>query len=344
MLTAQELETARVIFNLLRGATSLSVVRDFLRSKRLAISAPNWDEMYARRIEPALNEGTLSVSELRDLLREVEECGRQHIFLYQCDPARAVLMLSPQRVQSVVNEMGLSHLFTAPLDLDMPNEPQIVDIRGIAATVAEPSPSLIIKQVETRSTNTFLRIEVDEQNNQLSRVYSVIKKRAINLARLYDSGLLEIRIASQDNSTRYHENISSFFEAISPLILRGEFKEISLSKAKSRLLDEQADLNGQVRYGHSEAINDWGFRMNVSTSSQEDDIFADDGSKEGLQIFLKNGGQVSRANVYFLIPDTDPQREVHVLLSGEFHEFAVPASCSAGDYQYVCAKIRYFNS
>lgn len=342
LLTAADVQTAQTIFKLLKSSTSLAVVRDFLRANDLPISASNWDELYSKRIEPALNEGTLTLINLRELLRQVEECGRQHIFLYQCTPERAIQMLSSQRVEAVAEEMGLSGLFAKPLDLDLPDDPSIVDIRLITNENNQPL-SLIIKQVETRTTNTFLNVVHDEDKQQMSRVYTVTKKRAVNVAHLYADGLLEIRIASQDNSTKYHHNVSTFFNSIAPLILKDEFHEVSLSSAKGRLLNEQEDLAEVIRFGNSEATNDSGFKVNVFSSSQNDDIFGDDGSKKSLKAFLENGGHVSRTNLYFLIPETEPKRELHVLISGAHNEFAIPVSCTAEDYQYVCGKIRQFN-
>jgi hypothetical protein len=344
LLTPAEVQTAATIFKLIKGSASLAVMHDFLRAKNIPITAPNWDELYTRRIEPALNDGKLTPTELRDLLRQVEECGRKHVFLYQCDADRASQMLSQQRVHAVAAENGWMELLATPLDLELPDIPKIVDIRLIPPTVNEPLASLIVKQVETRATTAYLRTNFNEDTQEMLKIYSVTKKRAVNVARLYENGQLEIRITSQDNSTKYSDNVTSFFSAISPLIARDEFREIPLSNAKRRLLDEQEDLNGEIRFGNSEVVNDFGFKMNVSSSSQEDNIFGDEGSKNGLNAFLMEGGQVSKTNLYFIIPNTEPSREVHVLLSGAKNEFAIPVSCSPEDYHHVRGKIRQFNS
>ena len=321
----------------------MHVVRDFLRAKGLAMSAATWDELYARRIEPALAEGTLTVADLRGLLREVEECGRQHVFLFRCNPQRAAHAISPAQIQIAVAAMGLAALMNNPLDLELPDAPEIVDIRGIPAGDGMPT-SLLIKQVETRTTNAFLRADYDEAREEMSRVYSVIKKRAVNVARLYEDGLLELRIASQDNSTRYQDNVKAFFAALKPLINGDDFVPISLAKAKARIWNEQDQLNGQIRFSQSEARNDFGYSMNVASSSQSDSLSSDDGSRAALQSFLDNDGKVTRTNIYFRIPDDEQNREVHVLLSGEINEFAIPASCAAEEYQYVRGKIQSFNS
>ncbi|PPS23998.1 hypothetical protein BVY11_28425 [Pseudomonas amygdali pv. morsprunorum] len=94
MLSDEEKELSVVIYRLLKQATSQQVIKDFLRSKGIPVSAQNWDDLYDKRIEPALREKRFSVSDLRGLLQTVEEFGRQHSFLFQCAPDRAQKLLS----------------------------------------------------------------------------------------------------------------------------------------------------------------------------------------------------------------------------------------------------------
>jgi hypothetical protein len=317
------------------------VVGDFLKEKKIPVSAANWDELFNQRILPALEEEKISIDDLRNLLRNTEECGRQHVFLYQADPTRAQAMMNPQRIQPIVTHMGLSNLMHTPLDLELPNAPQIVDIRG--EKYSNGSSSLVIKRVETRSTKKLIGEKPGSAPNTVEKIYSLEKKRAVSLAKLHSDGLLEIRIARQDNSSQYQENIGIFFNAIAPILPRSEFKEISLSNAKSKLISAQETLKGEVRFVQSEARNATGNRMSVSTASLTEDIFDDDGSKGGLNHFLGSGGKIDRSNFYIIVPDPDAPREIHVLLSGEVNEFAIPASCTATDYDHVCGKIREFN-
>lgn len=343
MIAQEEAQIAYTIFKLLRQATSQQVVKDFLKSHDVAISASNWDDLYTRRIEPALQEGKIAVADLRTLLREVEEYGRQHVFLFRCTPARAKALLATTRIQTIVSEVGLDNLLDTPLDLELPDAATIVDIRQIPANGVAPFKSLVIKQVETRSTRKFLREDFDSTGNTMSRTYSVERKRAVNIVRLYEDGLLELRIASQDNSTRYHDNVNSLFGSVSQIIPRHGFDEISLRQAKKRFFNERQELAEEVRYSHSSARNDFGFSMNVSCSSQDDNICNDGGSIAALQGFIDNEGQVVGTNIYLKIPDEADPREVHILISGEVNEFAIPVTCSANDYEYVRGKIFSLN-
>src|SRR5258708_4892986 len=82
------LEAIDSIFELLRPATSLVVVSDFLKSKNLRFSATSWEEMKEKRIIPAIRQQKISLTDLKKLLSEVEEFGRSHIFLYRAPADR----------------------------------------------------------------------------------------------------------------------------------------------------------------------------------------------------------------------------------------------------------------
>ena len=339
MLTSEEAQVALTIYKLLRNATSQEIVKDFLRSKQIPVSASNWDDLYTRRIDPALQEGVISVADLRTLLRDVEECGRQHTFLYRCTPDHALALLGSARLRAVLTDAGLLGLLSDPLDLELPESPTIVDIREIPADQYSGFPSLLIKVVETRTKKVFLHDLLDKEKKTFSKIYSYEEKRAVNIVRLYADGLLELRIASQDNSTQYHDNVNALFGIVSKIIPPGSFTEVLLGAAKNRLFNDRKNLVNEVRYSNSTARNDFGYSMNLSCSSQDDNICDDSGSTAALESFIEQDGQIIGTNIYLKINGTNPAREVHVLISGASHEFAVPASCSMGDYEYVRRQI-----
>ncbi|MNZ95780.1 hypothetical protein D3C78_1149480 [compost metagenome] len=157
-------------------------------------------------------------------------------------------------------------------------------------------------------------------------------------------GLLELRIASQDNSTRYTELVRDMLLRIRKFIPHDGFSMVSLSAAKDKILKDRTQLSSEFRYSNSTAVNDLGAVMQISSSSQEDNLSSDNGSMAAIDSFLARDGHVTGANVYAKIPGTDPQREIHLLLSGDVNEFAVPVACSAGEYSYVRGKVISLNS
>lgn len=343
MLSFQDNQVAKIIFRLFRQATSKQVVQDFLKAKNLKPSAATWDELFDLKILPALEEGTLTLLQLRGLLQQVEECGKQHVFLYWCDAAKAKEMLARHRVEAVAAQMGVQALIGSPLDLELPDAPTIVDVRIVQPHASSAPTGLLVKMVETRTTKVFVGETSDTKAGTLTRTYSVTKKRAVNLAYLQEDGMLELRIDSQDNRSRYQDNVKALRQAVAPLIPIDGFGIVSLSVAKKKLWTDREALSEQIRYSHSTAKNDFGYVMNVSSSAQEDNLSTDGGSAAAMQSFLESDGHVTGANIYMKIPHTNPQREVHILVTGDLNEFAVPVSCSSSDYEHVRGKILAFN-
>jgi hypothetical protein len=123
------------------------------------------------------------------------------------------------------------------------------------------------------------------------------------------------------------------------LIPHDGFAAVSLRTAKDKILKDRAQLSTEFRYSNSTAVNDLGSVMQISSSSQDDNLSSDDGSMAAIDSFLASDGDVTGANVYAKTPDTEPQREIHLLLSGDINEFTVPVACSAGEYSYVRGKV-----
>lgn len=343
LLSQKDAELSRLIFDLIKKSTSQSVIKEFLESKKLPKTADNWDDYYSRRIFPALENGTISVPELRALLSRSEESGRQHIFLFKCDPARAKAMIDPKRVFRVAEENGLKDLLDEPKDLDLPVAPEIVDIRCEKILEPDIGETLTIKVVETRETRAFFRERRDPDSGNIIKEYTVDKKRAVNIARLHENGLLELRISSRDNTIKYMEDVRTLFYKISKFILFSEFTKVSLDRTKTTLVKNRSTISG-VRYSQSSAKNDYGCVMQIATSTQEESLTSDAGSMAAITEFLEQDGFVTGANVYFEIPNTVRKQELHVLLSGEVNEFAIPVACTPEEYSYVLGKILSINN
>jgi len=342
VLSESEEKQAQIIFNLLKEATSQNVVRDFLKEKNIPITAPNWDTLYSERILPALRQKKLELDDLASLLREVEEQGRQHTFIFKCPPADAAIILNKNRIQKIAAELGVSKLLSEPQYVEMPEEARLVDIRLAEAPNGTGPISLTIKICECRETNKLVGEEYDEATSRKTKTYEVKKRRAVSIAHLNSEGVLELRIASRDNSSKYHEQISAVLRLTSKLIPMDSFEQLSLSKAKGRLFSDKDKLVGVVRYTTTTAKNDFGVAMNLSAADMSKNLHDDGGSTSAMNEFLSNNGFVTGSNVWFIMPN-DAERQIHVMLSGELNEFAINAACTPREYSYVIGKILSLN-
>jgi hypothetical protein len=334
---AVDIPKAREIIELLRQTTSLSVISDFLKTKSLASSAGSWDEMRDKRLLPALTNETISNGDLVALLRSAEECGRQHTFLYTCAQRRAIELLDRNHVTGVLRTRRQVGLLTEPDILHQPATPTLVDVRWDSANV---DLRLILKEVELRSQQRYLRTERD--GNLLRKIYHVQEERVVNVARLHRNGLLELRIGSHANSSQYQDDVNRFWRQVAQFLPRGDFREFALTRAKARLLTDRDNLRDRIRYADSTLRNDNGTALRIATSSEANDLSDDTGANESLDAFMRHDAICEGHNIYFK-PNPQLTKEVHVLMTGASNEFAVPANCSEGDYEYVLDQVRSLN-
>lgn len=342
MLSPAEQKQAKLVFGLIKEASSLEVVRDFLRDRKVPITAPNWDELYTQRILPALESKKLTITDLSDLLRQVEEFGKQHIFLFKCSPGDAKKILARPRIESVANDLGVFARLAIPLHLEMPASPEIVDIRLEEAPNGSGPVSLTVKICETRESSKLVEDKLDPATSQRTKTYQITKKRAISIAQLDRDGLLQIRIASRDTSTKYHEQLSAIISMILKFLPMNLFEPVSLSKAKETLYNKQDEFVGIIRYSTTTAMNDFGISMNLAASKLSDSLSENGGYSAAMKSFMAEKGFVTGSNIWFIMPD-DVSRQIHVYLSGERNEFAITATCTPGEYSYVIEKILSLN-
>lgn len=329
-----------LLFKLIKHSTSLAVVSDFLKRKQLHYSAGSWEDMFSLRLGPYLDDAKISVAELVDLLRTVEEYGRQHIFLFRTTQANAGAIMDRQTVSGQLRALGRAQLLTTPLLYDFPAQPSIADVRWVQ--VAGNDVELIIKEIQAREHYRLLRI--DRSATGMVKVYELEQERGVNVARLHRSGQLELRIAARAGSQRYNEDLQNFRHRIQRLIPAAHFAEVSLSGAKERLWQDRARLSSRIRFSEVAARNDDDFILKAAAGSQQANVSSNAASVSSMENFVGQRGRLEGYNMWFAKEHTPSGRDVHFLLSGDVNEFAITANCTKEDYDYVLSELRALNA
>lgn len=338
---AESAEKLSLLLKLIERATSIAVVRDFLRSRNVPHSAASWEELRTKRIVPSINEGQISLADLHALLRSTEGFGRQHVFLFKCLPERAAAMISEERVRGLLLEKGVGKSGDDPLVVDLPAEPTFVDVRF---TKLEGIQSMMLKEVEKRTSKKLTSEATDNEAMTYTKVYTVEHQRAINVARLWDNGLLEVRIASRDNATRYQDDLAHFFNRLKPIISRNEFVDVSLRQLKVNLWAKRVELQHLVKFSTYTLQDDEGMSLRANAVLSSDDLAGSERIAKSLAEFNAETVQCSDSNIYFKIVEKGKTvKEIHVLLSGEVNEFAVTAAITEEEYEYVLRQVLQHN-
>lgn len=179
------------LLRLIRDAGTLDVMREFLKKRNIPSTAGSWDLMISDRIEPALEAGQLTEKVLLELLRDLEEHGRQHTFVYR--PKSGIRLPDDSALRRWLGDIGSPDLVGNPRLAEKPAKPVISDVR-------REDGVLVIKVVETREFRDRLKEEV--RGNQVVVTYNVEMVRAVNIVRFHANGLLVSRFVNDVNVAR----------------------------------------------------------------------------------------------------------------------------------------------
>jgi hypothetical protein len=329
------LQKAKLITDLLPKATSLSTVSEFLKQKKLSHSAGSWEEMYEKRIVPNLRNKKITIEEFAHLLSQAEEFGRCHVFLYSAKRKDIERHAGVDRMKKTCERLGYNNVFDGATVVDLPSEPTLTEIRE---ENSNGQKQWVFKIIETRQETVFLgESSVD---NKLRKEWTYENVRAVNVARLHESGFLEIRIQSHRNSTQYQSDVNRIWKILKDFLPPTSFREFSLGGAKKWLLDNRDSLKEKIRFSDSTMRNTFGNTIVASTGTEEADLFKDKGMDGSIDCFLGHGAYCDSTNIWWRPVDEVLNREVHMILSGLNNEFAIPANCMKFEYEYVLNELR----
>lgn len=325
-----------LLVRLLEEATSLTVVSEFLKKRHLTHSAGSWEEMKDKRLAPALKSGGITLDELNALLSEVEEFGGAHTFLYHCDKSVAREIIDEDSVKSIAARNGLKERIGLGRILDQPATPTLAAIRFERDS---RGASLVFKVVEKRFVHTFLQDKTD--GNRYSMEWEITEARAVSVVRLFEFGLLEVRIASH-NSKKYDDDIRRIMEVVKAFVPFQTFSDFPLRNAKIELWTNSKKYADTICFSNSCFRGRDGATLSAASGKEEGDIAANPAMSDALASYIKKGNAYCESSNLYWLPQKDalPSAKIHVILPDLRNEFAVTASCSKADYEHVFDQIR----
>lgn len=336
----EQTNRAILIVKLLEKNTSQSVVQNFLKANGIPKSFKKWNTLYDERISEGLSSGKISLDSLHELLEDAEEHGKQHVFLYACDDSLAKKLIEPKRIAGIAKDEGTEEVLNSFSLEDIPEEPTLTNIRF--ETVDEEN-ALVIKVIEKRESREYIG-EVYE-DGYINKKYKQTIERGVNTVRLRESGLLELRIGSHKDSSDYRPDIKRLLRIIGPYIRLEGFAPLVLTKALKELAEKSDDLSDEIRFTHSEYTNDEGVSLRLAMKRENASLLDNVGATSSATAFKDHDGHVNGMNIWFKKRDDNPLNDdIHVLLTGELNEFALPGQCRKDDYEHVLRRLLELNS
>jgi hypothetical protein len=336
---------ADLLFSLVKDQGTLEQASRFLRSKGLEYSSDSWEQMIESRLKPSFREGKLTKEDLFTFLAEVEEHGRQHIFIYDLASKKAASELFEPRtlVARIKAVRGLPDLGKPSL-VEKPEQPTIVEIRYDSRTDAK---CLVIKIVEER----FLSYNKRETKSagRLVITYDLRAYRAVHVVRIWDTGRVEIRVYSHREAIDYQPIAESVRSMLAPLVDTRLFRPLHLDNLRDALwkADRRKEIHKQFVLRNSDHKNAAGNRLRASASAIGTTMFDDADLAASVDRFhsAKSRAQCERAGVALKSKSSGGalSRDVNVLFSGAPNEFTITAKLTRDEYEYVLDAVIHNN-
>lgn len=331
-----------LLFRLIKKATSLSKVRDLLKQAGLPHSARSWDDLIDRRLRAGVKNGQLNEQKLIDLLSESEEYGKQHIFLFRL--REKVEAPTAKDLKDYLVSEGAESLLEQPKVLDTPESFTLTDVRpdknGTGFLLKYTGRHQYVERVGESPEQL-----ASSGKTEFSVRYRQVIDRAIWVARLQHDGLLELRIQSKANSTKYKDDVHNFWGLLQGLLARADFEPVSLLSARTKIWKERGKLENEFRFTSSTLVNNKDSRVHATVGSLEMDLHDDDGADSSIEAFLgHNDAYCNGLNVWIRGDSSDDlSGDIHVIIAGELNEYALPAKCLEQEHVHVQKRIQSLN-
>jgi len=327
------------LLTLIAGMATAEQFRSFLKAHN-APSSGTKEELFERG-SAALLAGRFSEDDLLALLRDMEEFGHQHVFLYW-RAGRASAVPTPDVLEEWLVRNAAGTVLRRPRLLDLPERPTIVDARYESSDAGNV---LVVKVVETRVYEHLVETE-EISRDRYKRTYEREAARAVNVIRVRPDGLAEVRLYShKGGSQRYDDTLDTVWGMLAGLLDRAQFNRAVLSNAKRRLYEERQLLDGVIHFAGDDLGNAGGISCELA-SGRHTNLFSDPDTERSIAAFTAGGNAFHQSlNLYWLAQKSGtPAKDTHVLLRGEPNEFSVSQRCGAATYEHILNDVLRYNS
>jgi hypothetical protein len=289
--------------------------------------------LFEKRLRPAIEKKALKEEDIRDLVREAEDFGRQHVFLFEPvengpDPKS---LLKTSRVKKFLDNGGWSehvNVFSLPV---MPADIEANDIHfdGTYASFKFVEPRTIVLLERQETPEGWLIKRVPQQH------------RAIDVVRLQDNGLLEFRIQSIQGTVDYVAIVERLWIQMLGFIAKNDFREKDLSGLRRAFtVKPTAAIRKLVRVRRARGQDADGTGFDVHTRRPDGDLLKSVKASQSMAAWSGSTAHLGHTSVGFLPQeDANLHREIGVIFPDSVNELQVLSNCTRLEYEYILENI-----
>ncbi|MEM8971063.1 MAG: hypothetical protein AAGD43_03255 [Pseudomonadota bacterium] len=302
--------------------------------------------MLSDRLPELLNSGELTAEDLYSLLHECEENSNKRVRLLRAKRAhRKHPIFEATDPIAFYKKSGSWPAFGVRSVGATPSEPKVTEVR---IEEARGQRALVVKvgMVDER------RVLIDESQDANGNDVLVFGKRsvpAINVVRLFEDGLMEMRMHRDKDIEDYSGTASLITKLVSPLISIDHFVQHPVHDILDKLWDPKTreQLAEHMAIIRSKHKNGRQTKIEVTTGALVGGLITDPDTLDTMDRFHNSeGGPTVAACESVLLQTYITEKEtlagvrpVVVHIHGQKHEFSVPAKCRKADYDRALSQL-----
>jgi hypothetical protein len=305
----------------------LEFIRDYFREKEIP-SLFKKDILYIKMLE-GIDSGTLSLSELTDLLDKIEEFGNQHIYLFNFNTEYKNQLKNPAYIKDNLRKNNLEDLYNNRNSIIVPNEPTL-------SSVVHNNQALKFKWVDKRVWNELL--DEKTEGDKFIKIYQINLSRGITTFRVnLITGNAELMIQRLPKGVYYEriknaylDELANFIElsSLTQLNLRSSIRSIENStEVDKRLIDLEHIGGGRVEYKSKDRGTDYRANPDLSRS----------------RIALGENVSGRKGNFYWK-PNRSLERKILTHIYAKDNRLGIFGQCLESEVNYVLSRVRHFAS
>lgn len=336
------------LLKLLPDVATLKVCGAFLKSHNKPHSASGWPEMQDKRFRRLLDSGELAVDDVEELVHECEEFSnkRVHLFKARRGVPKHPIFDDVGVYPKLKNwpKIGVRSIAVVPKS----GQQVILEARVEDATKVGDAklPGALVIKVVTRE----MRRTLVEERTDGGREFMIYERRAVpivNVLRLFENGILEIRMDRESDTEAYKGVANAVWTAVAPLISKDDYIDRPVHPILKKIWNPKTRAAVSKSFGMERSDHANGQTNVVATIREPGAVLGNDPDiLQTIDLFHQLGVGAGNGceGAFMKTMVTKKQLEDGLLplmiqIHGAPNEFSVWAKCRKMDYDWMLSRL-----
>ena len=319
-----------------------ALLRRYRESDEVKISSSTKKSLVEQNLRIALEATAIPMQEAFNLIRDSEENGGQHIWLFRPKLGLAKLFDADDVAGRLWGPKWQETVSKYPSLELKPNSYVISDFRRISS-----KPKDWLLKIYGHATVVTATGNMDPRENGLFwREFRTVPIRSVIVIRWNSPDILEIRVQKDDASRRRVDSgLKVAWNFLRPAFLPEQFRPWALTKTLTAMVKEYPKHNDLYDFRDAKVLTAHGTMLQTyEPVSDQGSLLEDKDITEELNRKLANGDQIRGLAVTWLAEKTSLSSQLRVMVAAKNdNEVYIPSKCTPKDLDHVTDQLRRFS-